>query len=184
MPRISAFYGIVIWMYHDENHHRGRPHFHATYGDDEATIDIESLRVIAGEIPPRAKRLVGEWARTHQAELRDIGPAPASISRSSRLSRSNRPSTIDAMRSTPLLIDATPIDGYTVHVRFQDGIAANVNLSYLLDYGGVFEPLRDPNYFRQLRADPDGGTIVWPNHADIAPETLYRHAQHHATATA
>lgn len=26
MPRISAFYGIVIWMYHDEIHHRG-PHF-------------------------------------------------------------------------------------------------------------------------------------------------------------
>jgi len=27
MPRISAFYGIVIWTYHDEIHHRGRPHF-------------------------------------------------------------------------------------------------------------------------------------------------------------
>jgi hypothetical protein len=34
MPRISAFYGIVIWMYHDEAHHLGRPHFHARYGDD------------------------------------------------------------------------------------------------------------------------------------------------------
>ncbi len=70
MPRISAFYGIVIWMYHDEVHHRGRPHFHASYGDDEASIDIESLAVIAGELPPRARRLVGEWARAHQAELR------------------------------------------------------------------------------------------------------------------
>lgn len=40
MPRISAFYGIVIWMYHDEIHHRGRPHFHAGYGDDEASIDM------------------------------------------------------------------------------------------------------------------------------------------------
>jgi hypothetical protein len=71
MPRISAFYGIVIWMYHDERHHRGRPHFHATYGDDEATIDIETLKVIAGELAPRARRLVSEWAREHQAELRD-----------------------------------------------------------------------------------------------------------------
>lgn len=71
MPRISAFYGIVIWMYHDERHHRGRPHFHATYGDDEATIDIETLEVIAGELAPRARRLVSEWAREHQAELRD-----------------------------------------------------------------------------------------------------------------
>jgi hypothetical protein len=31
---------------------------------------------------------------------------------------------------------------------------------YLLDYGGVFEPLRDPEYFRQLKADPDAGTIL------------------------
>jgi hypothetical protein len=71
MPRISSFYGIVIWMYHDEIHHRGRPHFHASYGEDEASIDIESLVVIAGELRPRAGRLVAEWARTHQAELRE-----------------------------------------------------------------------------------------------------------------
>jgi Domain of unknown function (DUF4160) len=71
MPRISAFYGIVIWMYHDEIHHLGRPHFHATYGGDEASIDIESLAVLAGHLPPRAKRLVSEWARAHQVELRE-----------------------------------------------------------------------------------------------------------------
>lgn len=71
MPRISAFYGIVIWMYHDEIHHRGRPHFHASYGEDEASIAIESIAVIAGELPPRARRLVAEWARAHQPELRD-----------------------------------------------------------------------------------------------------------------
>lgn len=71
MPRISAFYGIVIWMYHDEIHHRGRPHFHATYGEDEASIDVESLAVIAGALPPRARRLVAEWARAHQVELHE-----------------------------------------------------------------------------------------------------------------
>jgi len=71
VPRISAFYGIVIWMYHDEAHHLGRPHFHARYGEDEASIDIESLALIAGELPPRARRLVAEWARAHQGELHD-----------------------------------------------------------------------------------------------------------------
>lgn len=88
------------------------------------------------------------------------------------------------MRSTPLLIEATPSDGYAVHVRFEDGLAADVDLSYLLDYGGVFEPLRNLEYFRQLRADAEAGTIVWPNEADIAPETLYAHAQRRAAATA
>ena len=88
------------------------------------------------------------------------------------------------MRSTPLLVEATPGDGYTVRVRFEDGTSADVDLSYLLGYGGVFEPLRDPAFFRDLRADPEAGTIVWPNDADIAPETLYAHAKRQAAATA
>lgn len=88
------------------------------------------------------------------------------------------------MRSTPLLIEATPGDGYKVHVRFEDGTSADVDLSYLPGYGGVFAPLRDPAYFRQLRADHEAGTIVWPNDADIAPETLYGHAQRSAATTA
>ena len=88
------------------------------------------------------------------------------------------------MRSTPLLIEATPREDCRVHVRFEDGTNADVDLSYLLEYGGVFEPLRDPGFFRQLRADLEAGTIVWPNDADIAPETLYAHAHRRAAATA
>jgi hypothetical protein len=88
------------------------------------------------------------------------------------------------MRSTPLLTEAQPLDGYGVHVQFEDGTTADVDLSYLLDYGGVFEPLRDSAYFARLRADPEAGTIVWPNDADIAPETLYAHARRCATAAA
>jgi Domain of unknown function (DUF4160) len=58
-------------MYHDEVHHLGRPHFHARYGEYEASVDIESLALIAGELPPRAHRLVVEWARAHRGELRE-----------------------------------------------------------------------------------------------------------------
>lgn len=88
------------------------------------------------------------------------------------------------MRSTPLLIEAVALDDCAVHVRFADGTTADVDLGYLLDYGGVFEPLRDPAHFARLQADAEAGTIVWPNGADIAPETLYAHAQRRATATA
>jgi hypothetical protein len=88
------------------------------------------------------------------------------------------------MRSTPGLTEAQPLDGYSVHVRFEDGTTADVDLSYLLDYGGVFEPLRERAFFARLRADAEAGTIVWPNDADIAPETLYAHAQQRAATTA
>ena len=73
---------------------------------------------------------------------------------------------------------------HAVRVRFEDGLTADVDLTYLCDYGGVFKPLADPDYFRRLRADPEAGTIVWPNQADIAPETLYEHAQRHARPSA
>lgn len=88
------------------------------------------------------------------------------------------------MRSTPLLIDARPLGGYVVGVRFQDGTAGDVDLAYLTECGGVFEPLKDPEYFAQLRADAEAGTIVWPNDADIAPETLYAHAKRLTTTAA
>lgn len=88
------------------------------------------------------------------------------------------------MRSTPMLTEAKPTEGYTVHVLFEDSTSADVDLSYLLDYGGIFEPLRDPEYFRKLTADSDAGTIVWPNEADVAPETLYARAQSCASAAA
>jgi hypothetical protein len=42
---------------------------HASYGDDEAVIDIRTLVVIRGKIPPRALALILEWAGLHRQEL-------------------------------------------------------------------------------------------------------------------
>lgn len=77
----------------------------------------------------------------------------------------------------PKLVEAVPLDDYEVHLKFEDGLAADVDLSYLLEFGGVFEPLRDHAYFRELTINNGGNTIAWPNEADIAPETLYDHVQ-------
>jgi hypothetical protein len=68
VPRISAFYGIVIAMYYLDH---APPHFHAIYGEYEATIVIETFEPLAGELPARALRLVQEWASQHHAELAD-----------------------------------------------------------------------------------------------------------------
>ena len=66
MPRVSAFYGIVIAMYYQDH---APPHFHARYGDHEALIDIQALRVLNGWLPRRALALVFEWANLRHAEL-------------------------------------------------------------------------------------------------------------------
>ena len=62
-------------------------------------------------------------------------------------------------------------NSYTYHVAFDDGTQGDVDFSKYLDKGPVFEPLRELEYFR--KATIDGGTIAWPNGADIAPESLY-----------
>ncbi|MBS3947916.1 MAG: DUF4160 domain-containing protein [Dethiobacter sp.] len=66
MPEISRFYGIIVKMYFNDH---TPPHFHAFYGDHEVLINIATLAVIAGKLPPRALGLVTEWAALHQDEL-------------------------------------------------------------------------------------------------------------------
>lgn len=66
MPEISRFFGIVIAMYYNEHN---PPHFHARYGSAKVEIDIQTLSVLGGKLPPRALGLVMEWASCHREEL-------------------------------------------------------------------------------------------------------------------
>ncbi len=68
MPRISAFYGIVIAMYFDDH---PPPHFHARYGEHEAQVAIATGELLNGSLPRRAHALVIEWATLHRDELSD-----------------------------------------------------------------------------------------------------------------
>jgi hypothetical protein len=39
--------------------------------------------------------------------------------------------------------------------------------------GGVFGPLENVEFFRQVQVDSEAGTIVWPNGVDFCPDVLY-----------
>lgn len=68
MPEISRFFGIVIQMYFNEHN---PPHFHVKYNNHRAQIEIETLGIIDGSLPPKVFALVVEWASIHQKELRE-----------------------------------------------------------------------------------------------------------------
>ncbi len=68
MPCISRFFGIAIFIWYRDHE---PPHFHAVYGDFEASLRIDTLEVMTGSLPRRALALVLEWASLHRTELED-----------------------------------------------------------------------------------------------------------------
>jgi hypothetical protein len=66
VPQISRFHGIVIAMYFTDHQ---PPHFHASYGEYAASIDIDTGNVRTGSLPSRQMRLVKRWAALHQDDL-------------------------------------------------------------------------------------------------------------------
>ena len=77
------------------------------------------------------------------------------------------------MTFLPSVIRAEYRGGFRIHLTFNDLSERTVDFRPWLE-GPVFEPLKDPAYFREFFVD--GGTVAWPNGADIAPETLYEAA--------
>ena len=70
------------------------------------------------------------------------------------------------------IIAVEPLHDYRLRLCFEDNVEGIVDLASL-SFRGVFAPLRDLTYFRQVRVDKELGTIVWPNGADLDPDVLY-----------
>jgi hypothetical protein len=79
-----------------------------------------------------------------------------------------------------LVVSADYAGEYRILLHFSDGVSKTVDFSRWLS-GKVFQPLRDYAEFRRFFVA--GGTVCWPNGADIAPETL-RDAQDVASTAA
>ncbi len=71
------------------------------------------------------------------------------------------------------------LSGYELLLTFEDGSSRSVDLEPYLG-GEIFQPLRDPKYFKRVRVNHDLDTIVWPNEADFCPDFLYQIGVPHA----
>jgi hypothetical protein len=77
----------------------------------------------------------------------------------------------------PRIIFVKPLEHYSVELTFTDGLCATADLSkWIVGHGGMFAPLQDENYFRQVKVDTEAKTIFWPNGVDFCPDVLYAEA--------
>ena len=69
MPEVARFYGIVVKMFFGDH---PPPHFHAVYGEHVGLFNIDTLEMIEGDLPNRAKSLIVEWAHLHKEALKQM----------------------------------------------------------------------------------------------------------------
>lgn len=75
------------------------------------------------------------------------------------------------------IIEVKVLGGYRLHLAFDDGIEGNVDISKLVPFKGIFEPLHDKAFFSRVSVNAELGTICWENGADISPEYLRKSIQ-------
>jgi hypothetical protein len=77
----------------------------------------------------------------------------------------------------PRITRVRHIKDYRLEMTFADGVSAELDFrKKVVGRGGVFAPLEDVEFFRQVRVDPEVGTLVWPNGVDLCPDVLYSEA--------
>jgi hypothetical protein len=71
------------------------------------------------------------------------------------------------------IVEARPLEGHRLYVRFEDGVEGVINIAELVSFEGVFEPLKEHSHFLQVRVNSELGTVCWPGGADLDPDVLY-----------
>ena len=71
------------------------------------------------------------------------------------------------------VVEVRPLGGHRLFIRFDDGVQGEVDLGTMIQFDGVFAPLKDRAHFEQVRVNPELGTVCWPSGADLDPDVLY-----------
>ena len=71
------------------------------------------------------------------------------------------------------VVSVEPLPEHRLRVSFDDGLEGVVDVAQMVQFTGVFEPLRDPAFFAQAKVNTELGTVCWPNDADLDSDVLY-----------
>jgi hypothetical protein len=81
--------------------------------------------------------------------------------------------SIDIVEKIVHVTEVQSAGQHRLSLSFDDGSSGEIDFSGE-EWAGVFAPLADPTFFAKVQLDDELGTVVWPNGADMAPETLHR----------
>jgi hypothetical protein len=71
------------------------------------------------------------------------------------------------------IVEARATGDHRLYLRFEDGVAGEIDLKKLVEFKGVFSLLEDPEEVARVEVDRESGTICWSNGADLDPDVLY-----------
>ena len=71
------------------------------------------------------------------------------------------------------IIEVKPLNNYQLYLKFEDDQEGIINLEEIIEFVGIFQPLKDLDFFKTVKINPDLGTIYWENGADLDPDVLY-----------
>jgi len=71
------------------------------------------------------------------------------------------------------IVEVRHLGGHRLYLRFEDGVAGDLDIADFTAFEGIFEPLREIEYFAKVALHESLGTIYWPNGADLDPDVLY-----------
>jgi len=75
------------------------------------------------------------------------------------------------------VVDFKQTGPFTLLLTFNDGLVREIDFLPALK-GGLYGPLRDPEYFKQVTLNAEVGVIEWPNEADFNSQTLHDWPRH------
>lgn len=75
------------------------------------------------------------------------------------------------------VVNVKLLGGYKLHLQFDDGAHGDVDVSKLISFKEIFEPLNDEEFFSRVTVNKDIGTICWENGADLSPTYLRENIQ-------
>lgn len=79
----------------------------------------------------------------------------------------------------PRITNVQHIKDYLLEITFADGKKARLDFEErVVGRGGVFAPLEDVAFFKQVQVDNEARTLLWPNGVDFCPDVLYSEATH------